>query len=229
MENNFFNVGVDFYDSEMFPLRRAVLDNNINEVRQLLDFGVDVNQMTKQKTSALGNAVFRNYGNIVKLLLERGANPNEGDPDMFPLTRAINNESLEIIKMLLNANADMYSEDEYIGESPEQYIRTTRFKHDKEMRKLFNKFMSNDEILMNAKNNMTSFMQAIGDKHKNYLVSNKGPSLPANITRIVGKIISGSSKPTLAMQTNNIRIRGSPSASPPSRRRRTQRKTRRKR
>ena len=61
----------------MAKLHDAVVGNRIDEARTLLDRGVDPNQLVKD-SSVLAWAVYKGFEPIVKLLLERGANPNLG-------------------------------------------------------------------------------------------------------------------------------------------------------
>ncbi len=58
-------------------LQKAVKSNRIDEVRALLDRGVDPNDLIAG-SSVLALAVYWGYEPIVELLLERGANPNLG-------------------------------------------------------------------------------------------------------------------------------------------------------
>lgn len=105
-------------DSKMTPLMRAVLNNNVEEVRSLIKQGADVNAHTGddwvEGESALMFAARRGYVDIVELLIDAGATvdgrawadfPRHG----IPLLRyALEGGSLKIVELLLlrGANAD---------------------------------------------------------------------------------------------------------------------------
>jgi ankyrin repeat protein len=69
---------------------------------------------TEALTNALWVAVVGARVEMVKLLLERGVNPNAppSAPNFSPLTQAANNANLEIVKLLLDAGADINAHDQ---------------------------------------------------------------------------------------------------------------------
>lgn len=91
-----------------WPLKVAAESDDIQFARQLLDMGADVNRDSIGET-ALHTAAKRDHLEIVSLLLQRGANPDASDCDMYtPLMYA---ESLECINLLLAAGADIHAFD----------------------------------------------------------------------------------------------------------------------
>lgn len=223
----------NFYNGEMFPLRRAVDNNNFEETRRLLDQGANPNKKTRAGTSALGVAVLHHNTPIVKLLLDKGAHPDEGVPDSLPLTLAMNMEDLDILEALLAANANVYLIDPYLEMSPMEYLDETTFVHDDEIRALFQRHVQRRRRLMASGRNLRALNIALGKNHGNHFTSISGPELSADPVGRIGEFLSGSKRPSLRLKAMNLRVRASPPASSPSasprRRRRTQRKTRRKR
>lgn len=69
---------------------------------------------TEALTNALWVAVVGARVEMVKLLLERGVNPNApaSAPNFSPLTQAANNAHLEIVNLLLEAGADINAQDQ---------------------------------------------------------------------------------------------------------------------
>jgi len=72
-------------------LYRAAGDGNTAQVLALLDSGADVNGRTSDGSYALNRAAVFNQVEIMRLLLERGANPNvqnsEGDTPLICATK----------------------------------------------------------------------------------------------------------------------------------------------
>ena len=205
-----------FYNSEMFPLRRAVENNNIDEVRRLLAQGANPNQKTRAGTSALGIAVFRHNTPIVELLLSKGAHPDEGVPDSLPLSLAINMEDLDILEALLAANANVYLIDPYLEMSPMEYLDETTFVYDDEIRALFQRHLQRRRRLMSHGRNLRALNIALGKNHKNHFTPISGPELSADPVGRIGEFLSGSKRPSLRLKAMNLRIRASPPASSPS-------------
>jgi ankyrin repeat protein len=235
MDNNSNDEFANFYNSEMFPLRRAVDRNNIDETRRLLAQGADPNQTTRAGTTALGVAVLHHNTPIVKLLLQYGANPDKGVPESLPLSLALNMEDLGILEALLVANANVYLIDPYLEMSPMEYLDETRFVHDDEIRALFQHHVERRRRLMAQGRNLRALNIALGKNHKNHFTPISGPELSADPVGHIGEFLSGSKRPSLRLKAENLRVQASPPARSPNaspqtaRRRRTQRKTRRRR
>jgi len=84
----------------------AVRKGNINEVKQLLSAGASADTFYIGYP-VLWWAVDKNYIDIVKLLIESGANVNKpSQSGKMPLMIAADNRKVDIVKILLNAGAD---------------------------------------------------------------------------------------------------------------------------
>jgi ankyrin repeat protein len=114
--------GIDEYGRN--DLHYAALDNRPKYVRRLIKKGVDVNVVDDNGFSALHFAVQENNKEIVSILLDSGATVDVKDCyGSTPLMRALhscyaamaNDEPGPgaIIRMLLKAGADPYSENNY--------------------------------------------------------------------------------------------------------------------
>lgn len=88
-------------------LSHAVFHGSVDEVKEIIERGVDVNSFNEYGSTPLLVAVFGSLNNIYKvsLLLEAGANPNLGDDegDETPLMRA----NPEICSLLIKAGANV--------------------------------------------------------------------------------------------------------------------------
>lgn len=91
------------------PLWFAICDNNITIAPLLLKYGANVNWCNKTfRMSLLCNAANRRHKNMVKLLLEYGADVNaETALGATALHYAIDEEDIEIVKMLIQKNCYM--------------------------------------------------------------------------------------------------------------------------
>lgn len=89
-------------------LRRAASEGNLARVKELLDAGADVNAANKYGGTALAFACDRERAEVVKLLLERGANPNTKDTfyGNTPLGWAAGRGNAEIVRALLEKGAE---------------------------------------------------------------------------------------------------------------------------
>ena len=88
-------------------LRRAAGTGDVAKVKELLDKGIDVNAANTYGATALASAADRGHLEVVKLLLERGANPNTQDTfyKLKPLSWAAQRGHMEIVRLLLDRGA----------------------------------------------------------------------------------------------------------------------------
>jgi len=88
-------------------LSHAIFDGNIKLVEKAIENGVDLEKVYVSYYGAtpLVLAIGGGRMNIVKLLLEKGANPNS-TISTIPLHHAIGQGNIDIIKILLNGGAD---------------------------------------------------------------------------------------------------------------------------
>lgn len=99
------------------PLLAAVADEDIDAVREALAKKVNVNAK-EEGTSALHLAVSHGNTDIVRLLLERHADPNIRDADkQTPLMMIYDDTPAEIVELLLNAGAKVNLKDSE-GQTP---------------------------------------------------------------------------------------------------------------
>ena len=106
--------------NETGRLWHAATTGDIKKVEQFLDSGsVDVNHRFGDKT-ALWQSMSKRHEDVVRLLLERGADPNTpgNEYDHTPLHGAAGLGSKELVEMLLNAGADPMDQDEDTGSTP---------------------------------------------------------------------------------------------------------------
>jgi len=89
-------------------LRRAASEGNLAQVKALLDAGADVNSKNSYGGTALAFAGDKGHTEVVKLLLERGANPNVTDTfyNSTPLGWAAGKGHAEIVRALLDKGAE---------------------------------------------------------------------------------------------------------------------------
>jgi ankyrin repeat protein len=104
--------GTRFTNPDIFYFIKT---KNLEEVRKLLDLGIDVNSRINLINNPDGITLLTyaiNFGNldIIKLLFDRGVNVNSG---RLVLSPAIMRENLEIIKFLINKGATINVPDDY--------------------------------------------------------------------------------------------------------------------
>jgi len=86
----------------------AIEQGNVNQVKNLIEDGVDVNA---RDGSAIYKAVYRDRLDIVKLLIDGGADVNLVVPGIrgAPLALAAANGQLEMVKLLIASGADVHA------------------------------------------------------------------------------------------------------------------------
>ncbi|XRG78466.1 ankyrin repeat domain-containing protein [Rossellomorea sp. GAMAL-10_SWC] len=112
----------DGYLSAETPLTQAVLDNDIEQVKELIDEGEDVNELNRDHESPLLKASYTDGEplnlEMLKLLLDNGANPTIGDADDWTILHAAAYlGDKEAIDLLLKYGADINQPDN-VGETP---------------------------------------------------------------------------------------------------------------
>lgn len=103
---------INFISGEGYSrLKYAAEGGSVEMIRTLLDMGAETDAEAKRHTTTpLYVAVQQDDMEIVRLLLEAGANPNAQNVDRwFPLSNA---ESMEMVKLLLDYGADIHLTDE---------------------------------------------------------------------------------------------------------------------
>jgi len=103
--------GIAFAQDPGEELRRAATTGDVAKVKELLDKGVDANSANPYGATALVYASDKGYPEIVKLLLEHGADPNfRNNFYGYPaIGWAAQNGNVEIAKLLLDKGAEVDS------------------------------------------------------------------------------------------------------------------------
>jgi outer membrane protein assembly factor BamB/pimeloyl-ACP methyl ester carboxylesterase len=88
-------------------LWRAAREGDLATVEALLDQGVDVDSRTRYQATALTFAAEKGQAEVVRTLLERGADPEPEDTfyHVVPLGWALRGEHLEVVRLLLEHGA----------------------------------------------------------------------------------------------------------------------------
>jgi hypothetical protein len=87
-------------------LSRAADAGNIDQVRTILDNGVNINTQNSFRDTALFRAARKNFVDIVRLLLQAGANPNQQNrTGWVPLHTASVQGFTEVVELLLKNGA----------------------------------------------------------------------------------------------------------------------------
>lgn len=96
--------------SDVDTLYRAAGDGNTSRVSALLDSGVEVNARTSDDSYALNRAAVYNQAEMVRLLLEHGADPNvqngEGDTPLICATKYAGGHA-PTVKLLVEGGTDL--------------------------------------------------------------------------------------------------------------------------
>jgi len=113
---------VDGYLAAETPLTQAVLDNDVEQVKELIDEGADVNELNDDYESPLLVTSYTDDDHLnlemLKLLLDNGANPSIGDADDWTILHAAASMGdKQAIDLLLKYGADINQQDSS-GETP---------------------------------------------------------------------------------------------------------------
>ncbi len=95
-------------DDRGAALLEAASKGDLAAVKSLLDAGVPVDSPSEYGATALSFASDKGHSEVVKLLLERGANPKVTDTfyESEPMTWAAYNGHTEVVKLLIGAGVD---------------------------------------------------------------------------------------------------------------------------
>lgn len=109
-----------------FPFEKYCEKNNIKKIKKLIDEGLSPNSKDNSYNSLLAIAVDNNNLDVVKLLIENGANVNYSGSlsNRTPLIRASKRTYPEIIEYLLEKGADIDIVDDS-GNKAIDYLPTT--------------------------------------------------------------------------------------------------------
>ena len=101
------NLHIPQQNGYTLPFVEAILYNQMEIARLLLEFGADINAVNAHMFNGLDTAVTYRKAEVVKFLLEAGAEIHPGDARrLSPLNRAILNQDADIVSILLDAGAD---------------------------------------------------------------------------------------------------------------------------
>jgi len=96
----------------MTDLIRAAQSGNIGRVRELLDMGVDPNEVREWNDNYTALFHSNNNLNIMEILLNNGANPNiTNSSNEIPLMYAVFSNNIDSVKLLLKYGSDPYLRD----------------------------------------------------------------------------------------------------------------------
>lgn len=93
-------------DKGWTPLIHAVDKNDVALVKQLLDGGADVHELTKKQSSPLDFAANRGRCELIRLLVQHGAKPNGESGAILPLSQAARGGHADAVKLLCDLGAD---------------------------------------------------------------------------------------------------------------------------
>jgi cell wall assembly regulator SMI1/ankyrin repeat protein len=107
-------------DTTTFKLRQAIAFNRVDEIQQLLTEPGLVNKLDEDGEYPLTNAAGGGHPEVVKILLDAGAEINRAEPESgdTPLMKAAWSVSdrgwpgdVEVVKLLISAGADVHAKD----------------------------------------------------------------------------------------------------------------------
>ncbi|WP_338871085.1 ankyrin repeat domain-containing protein [Spirosoma sp. SC4-14] len=101
----------------MSALMSAINRNNLSQVQQLIQEGADVNELDASQDAPLVMAAYKGYSQIVKALLEAGADVRAVDPGMkaTALHAAAYAGRTEAAKLLIEYHIDINRQGPYNG------------------------------------------------------------------------------------------------------------------
>ncbi len=101
----------------MTALMNAITNNDLSEVQKLIQKGADVNELDDNQDAPLVIAAYKGYTEIVKVLLEAGANVTAVDPEMkaTALHAAAYAGRAEAAKVLIAYKIDIDKQGPYNG------------------------------------------------------------------------------------------------------------------
>ncbi|WP_353930655.1 ankyrin repeat domain-containing protein [Okeanomitos corallinicola TIOX110] len=101
----------------MTALMKAISKNDISQVQKLIQAGANVNELDSNQDAPLVIAAYKGYHQIVKLLLEAGADVTAVDPGMkaTALHAAAYAGRTEAAKLLIEYNIDINKQGPYNG------------------------------------------------------------------------------------------------------------------
>jgi ankyrin repeat protein len=84
------------------PLLKAVKNNNLNEVQSLISQGADPNE-----ECLISEAASLGHSEMVKLLIDNGANVNCNRYSTYPILQAVHSKDIKSLKILIEHGADL--------------------------------------------------------------------------------------------------------------------------
>ncbi len=113
------------HDNGITPLSSSLMTGETNIVCQLVESGADVNHVSRNGNIPLSYAclsVSTNKNNIIRFLLNKGADPNNGNPvdGDTPLAVAVASGQLDLIEILLEANATIDLDHMHMGQTMQE-------------------------------------------------------------------------------------------------------------
>jgi putative CocE/NonD family hydrolase len=94
-------------EKRIYPLHQAAVDGDIEQVKQLISKGVNVNAKDEEENPPLHYAVQSGKIEIVQLLVEAGADVNVNAESWPPLYEAVKNDHMAVAEYLVAHGADV--------------------------------------------------------------------------------------------------------------------------